>query len=153
MAIVLHITTRPAWDAALAAGSYRPASLAHEGFIHGSTPAQAAATAGHYFRGRTDLVLLCIDEARVTAEIRYEPPEPPATEAAGPTVDPARAAEIFPHIYSLDEQDVVPHREPVRAAEIFPHIYGPLDLTAVVRVVAFPCNPDGSFTLPLDAAG
>jgi uncharacterized protein (DUF952 family) len=129
MAIVLHITTRPAWDAALAAGSYRPASLAHEGFIHGSTPAQAAATAGRYFRGRTDLVLLCIDEARVTAELRYEPPAPPATEAASLTAGQARAAERFPHIY------------------------GPLELTAVVRVVAFPCNPDGSFTLPLDAAG
>jgi uncharacterized protein (DUF952 family) len=121
MAIVLHITTLAEWDAAHAAGSYRPASLALEGFIHCSTPAQAVGSANRYFRGRTDLVLLCIDESRVAAALRYEPP---ATIGGAP--DP-RAA---------------------RTCELFPHLYGPLALDAVVRVVAFPCDRDGGFTLP-----
>ena len=30
MAMILHITTRADWDAARAAGSYRPTSLAHD---------------------------------------------------------------------------------------------------------------------------
>ena len=122
MATILHITTRADWDAACAAGNYRPTSLAHEGFLHCSTPAQAAGSASKYFRGRTDLVLLVIDEARV-AELRYEPPA-----TIGGVPDP-------------------------RAGELFPHVYGPLALDAVVRVVPFPCDHDGGFTLPADARG
>lgn len=118
MATILHITTRADWNAAQATDSYRPPSLAHEGFIHCSTQAQVIATANKYFRGRTDLLLLCIDESRVAAEIRYEPPQ-----TIGNLPDP-------------------------RAGERFPHVYGPLALDAVVRVVPLPCDRDGGFTLP-----
>ena len=118
MATILHITTRADWDAARAAGSYRPASLALEGFIHCSTPAQVAGSASKFFRGRSDLVLLCIDEALVAADLRYEPPA-----MIGGAPDP-------------------------RAGELFPHIHGPLALDAVVRIVPFPCDSDGNFTLP-----
>ncbi len=121
MATILHITTRADWDAAQATGSYRPPSLAHEGFIHCSTQAQVIGSANQFFRGRTDLLLLCIDESRVAATLRYEPPV-----ATGGGPDP-------------------------RAGERFPHLYGPLALDAVVRVVPLPCDRDGGFTLPAGA--
>ena len=32
--------------------------------------------------------------------------------------------------------------------ELYPHLYGVLPIQAVVEVIAFPCNTDGSFDLP-----
>ena len=123
MPILLHIVSRADWDAACAAGVYRPASLESEGFIHCSTAAQVVGSADRYFRGRGDLVLLCIDESRVAGALRYEPPA---------VIDGA------------------PDR---RTGELFPHLHGPLALDAVIRVVPFPCREDGSFALPPDASG
>jgi len=82
---VFHITTRAAWDAALAAGEYRAASLAEVGFIHLSTAAQWPRTLARFFAGARDLVLLEIDPARVTAEIRFERADD----------------EDFPHLYGV----------------------------------------------------
>ena len=123
MPVVWHIATRADWEAGCAAGSYRPASLDRDGFIHCSTAAQVVGSADRYFRGRSDLVLLCIDESRVAGTLRYEPPAV---------------------IGSVADQ---------RTGERFPHLYGPLSLDAVIRVVPFPCREDGSFALPPEARG
>lgn len=90
--IILHITSRHAWDAALRAGQYIAPSLAIEGFIHCSTPAQVIDTANTFYRGQRDLVLLCIDAAQVAAMLRYEPP-------AGGPVHAHEAGRLFPHLY------------------------------------------------------
>ncbi len=82
---LLHITSAAAWADAQAGGAYTAGSLASEGFIHCSDPHQVAWVANQRFRGRTDLIVLHIDPARLGAEIRYENLE--------------GGSELFPHVY------------------------------------------------------
>ena len=75
--MILHIVRRGEWNDAVARGSYAPASLRVEGFIHCSTPAQVIDTANRFYRGQRDLIVLGIEESRVTAEVRWEAPARP----------------------------------------------------------------------------
>jgi uncharacterized protein (DUF952 family) len=34
--------------------------------------------------------------------------------------------------------------------ELYPHFYGVLPVDAVINAIAFPCNADGSFDLPIE---
>lgn len=89
---LLHIVARAAWEEAVRAGGYRPASLASEGFIHFSTPAQVVATAERFYAGVRGLVLLKVDPARLSAELRWE-------EVPGHGT--------FPHLYGTLEPEAV----------------------------------------------
>jgi len=68
----MHIVERDEWSRAVARGTYAPASLRQERFIHCSTIAQVIDTANRFYRGQDDLVVLCIEEARLKAELKYE---------------------------------------------------------------------------------
>ena len=85
MTTIYHITSRAAWEAAQRAGVYHTESLESEGFIHCSRRDQVVAVANANFDGQMGLVLLAIDEAQVTPEIRYE--------------DCYDSGQAFPHIY------------------------------------------------------
>ena len=94
---LFHIATRAAWDAARAAGEYRPPSLASDGFIHLSTDRQWLAVANQLYRGQPDLVLVWI-RYWFEPEVKFE------------RVD----GELFPHLYGplrlidgLDESFIV----------------------------------------------
>jgi uncharacterized protein (DUF952 family) len=86
--MILHFCPRAFWASAVSTGSYAADTLATQGYIHCSTPEQVPGPANALARGRTDLVLLEIDEARL--------PSPPVWEAGDPP-DPAGA--LFPHVY------------------------------------------------------
>lgn len=107
MTVILHCCPRSAWDSAVAQGSYTADSLAQEGFIHCSTPAQILDVANARFRGQDGLVLLCLDSERLVGELRYENLE--------------------------------------GGTQLFPHVYGPINLDAVLQVVDFLPEADGSF--------
>lgn len=101
--MIFHLTTRSAWDAARKTGEYTAASLEAEGFIHCSTEAQLLPVANTFYQGVADPIVLCIDPARLTAEVRWESPDP---------ADPFSASR-FPHVYGPIDIDAV-----VRVTEI-----------------------------------
>jgi uncharacterized protein (DUF952 family) len=101
---ILHFCGRSEWADAQAAGAYTADSLASEGFIHCSTADLVHVPANALARGRTDLVLLEIDEARLPEPPRYEPGDPS---------DPA--SPLFPHVYGP-----IPASSVVRVHEFAP---------------------------------
>jgi len=90
--MIYHITSRAEWDAAQQRGEYVAPSLTSEGFIHCSTAQQIPHVANAFYRGRTDLVVLALDETATSSEVRWEAP-------AGPPAAGISASDLFPHIY------------------------------------------------------
>lgn len=91
--MLIHITTRAAWENSRQQEGYCADTLATEGFIHCSLPEQFLMTANALFRGQKDLVLLCIEPAKVQAEIIFE--------------DLYKSGQEFPHIYGPLNADAV----------------------------------------------
>lgn len=88
---IFHITTRRAWQAALAAGRYEAESLKSEGFIHLSSARQVVRVANRFFKGQSGLVLLHVNQDLVSSPVKYE------------CVD----GDTFPHVYGLLNLDAV----------------------------------------------
>ena len=70
--VLFHLTTRAAWQRAVAVGDYVTPSLEDEGFIHLSTEVQWPDVRERLFATTADLVLLVIDPKRLRNEIRFE---------------------------------------------------------------------------------
>jgi uncharacterized protein (DUF952 family) len=96
--MIAHIVKRIEWQLAVGKGTYAPDSLLTEGFIHCSTLAQLVDTANRFYRGQDDLVVLCIEESRLNAELKYEAPAMRHGESA---------AALFPHLYGELNVDAV----------------------------------------------
>jgi uncharacterized protein (DUF952 family) len=86
--VLVHICGAEDWRHAMACGELRPDSLDRNGFVHLSTPEQVHLPANRLYAGRADLVLLHIDPAHLSSEVRWEP---------GVAADPD--AMVFPHLY------------------------------------------------------
>ena len=116
--MIYHITSRNDWQDAQATGQYRVASLETEGFIHCSTRSQALPVAQTFYKGQKGLILLAIEPTLLSSPLKWEPPS-----------------------------DGVPPPG-VSEKERFPHIYGPINLSAVVKVLDLESKQDGDFILP-----
>lgn len=84
--MIYHILVSYEWEQAKDCGFYQPISLDWEGFIHFSTLEQVIGTANRFYRGQTDLLLLEVDETKLSGELRYE--------ASADSV-----SDLFPHYY------------------------------------------------------
>ena len=103
--MILHICGAAEWAEVSGDGEYRPASLDDAGFVHCSDPGIVHLPANALYRGRTDLLLLEIDPAKVGVPVRWEEGVPPHP-----------AGIWFPHVYGP-----IP-----RAAVVGVHEFAPL---------------------------
>lgn len=88
---IYHITSVEAWDADNGSSSFVAPSLATEGFIHCSDARQVERSLNRFFREKDEVVLLRIDPALLTSELRYEGAD----------------GDSFPHIYGPINTDAV----------------------------------------------
>lgn len=91
--MIYHVTTQTDWKKAQAQGQYKAASLATEGFIHTSKLNQVPGVLKRYYSGIPDLLLLHIEEDKLTSRLLYE---------FAPSVN-----EEFPHVYGAINLDAV----------------------------------------------
>jgi uncharacterized protein (DUF952 family) len=91
--MIYHVVTEWNWQKAVQQGFYEAPSLLLEGFIHTSKAEQVKAVLERYYKGQFDLLLLHIDETKLTAPLKYE---------LAPSVN-----EEFPHIYGPLNIDAV----------------------------------------------
>ena len=93
MPVIYHITTGDEWEAAQKKGYYAAASLKDEGFIHCSQEAQIPGVLDRFFKGKTGLLKLVIETAKLKSQLIYE---------WSPSI-----ADTFPHIYGPVNLDAV----------------------------------------------
>ena len=101
---IFHLALKDEWQQALESGdgydrSTLGSSLDDEGFIHCSFANQVQTIADLIYAGREDVVLLAIDVARLTAELKVE------------SLD--GTPQRFPHIYGSLHPDAVLSADPV----------------------------------------
>lgn len=103
--MLYHIADRRRWDDACASGAYTQSTIGLElddvGFIHLCTETQVAGVLDRFYRGVNNLVLLDVDDERVTAPIVFE-------AVVG-------TDELFPHLYGPLDPAAVTRVTPIEA--------------------------------------
>ncbi|MER7477735.1 DUF952 domain-containing protein [Streptomyces sp. NPDC126510] len=109
--MIYHVVPRTVWTTATGR-TYVPASLAEEGFVHCSPDeATTLAVVNAFYRDAPGpLLVLALDEARLTARVEWE--------AAAPAPPPGVSGDVlFPHVFGPLDRDAVDHVLQVRFDE------------------------------------
>lgn len=70
--MIYHITSKTAWQRAIAENSYSGDTLFSEGFIHCSKASQVNGSLNKHFKGKANLLLLCINEDLLVSKLVFE---------------------------------------------------------------------------------
>lgn len=105
--MILHCMRKSVWEQRKHKTSWGKCDIEAEGFIHCSTIEYFWRVAPNFLDTPDDLVLVCIDESKLTSEVRYEDGDNCGRE--------------------------------------YPHVYGVVNNDAVVMVLPFLKNEDGSY--------
>ncbi|MFC9506326.1 DUF952 domain-containing protein [Streptomyces sp. NPDC057002] len=106
--MIYHVVPLTVWNTA-PGRTYAPDSLAEEGFVHCSPdePVTLAVVNAFYRDAPRPLLVLALDEARLTARVEFE--------AAAPAPPPGVAGDVlFPHVFGPLDRDAVDHVLEVR---------------------------------------
>lgn len=90
--MIYHVTTATEWRCAEGDGLYAPEAFAHEGFIHACYSSQIEGVLQRYFTGLSDLLLLHIEESKLSSEVKEEL---------------STGKEMFPHIYGKINKNAI----------------------------------------------
>lgn len=108
-----HIAYESDWIEALKTGEYRVSTkgrtLEEQGFIHGGTAAQVAPVANMIYGEDEGLVVLVIDESKLTSEVRYD--DVPGWDSP------------FPHIYGPLNVSAVSETRPLVRGSDGKHVF------------------------------
>ena len=91
--MIYHVISELDWQKAVKEGSYSADSLAIEGFIHSSKEEQVKGVLERYYQNKTNLLLLHIEESKLTSPLKFE--------------TALSVNEEFPHIYGKLNLDAV----------------------------------------------
>ena len=100
--IILHCMKKSAWDAIKDKEYWGEKELAAEGFIHCSTPEYFWRVAPVFNDISEELVILCIDKTKLSAEVKFE--------------DGDNCGRAYPHIYGTVNNSAV--------VSVFPFLRG-----------------------------
>lgn len=91
--MILHCMKKSIWENRKKKEFWGKTNIKTDGFIHCSTVEYFWRVAPNFKKEPDDLVLLCIDETKLSAELRYE--------------DADNCARLYPHVYGLINNDAV----------------------------------------------
>lgn len=101
--MLYHIVRQDHWDKFKDAFLYFSETFEQEGFIHFSKESQVFGVLERYYKNEDNLVLLSIDESKLTSELRFEK---------------STNNEIYPHLYGGLNRDAIIQVSKGTAAEL-----------------------------------